>query len=111
MFSISDREDGQEVKTAAGRQELPAYRELVRLGIADYILARREQGAQRLLRGVVLRKRQAGDQGGKWYNERYRTEQRLPGFTDARKTLYSFRHTHITQALNAAQVEHRTVPQ
>ncbi len=111
VLAISDREEGQEVKTAAGRRELPAHRELVRLGIADYIRALREQGAQRLLQGVALGKRKAGDQGGKWYNERYRTEQRLPGFKEARKTLYSFRHTHITQALNVAKVEMRTVQQ
>ena len=56
-----------------------------------------------MLHGIPLGNCKAGDQAGKWWNERYRVKH-LPGFKEQRKTLYSFRHTFVTHALNESDI-------
>ena len=107
---VDDEATGQQAKTRAGQRTFPVHPELLRLGFVEYLDELRQAGADRVLKGIVLGKRKAGDQAGKWFNERYR-DKFLPGFKEERKTLYSFRHTFITRALNDADIELRHVQQ
>lgn len=106
---VDDPKSGKMVKTLAGRRVIPIHPTLLRLGFADYLQALRDEGASRVFEGIRKGKRKAGDQVGKWFNGRYRAT-RFPEFKAQSKVLYSFRHTHITAALNA-DVEIRTLQQ
>jgi integrase len=77
---------------------------LLSLGFAECITELRATDQDRVLHGIPLGNRKAGDQAGKWWNERYRVKH-LPGFKKQRKTLYRFRHTFVTHALNEARLE------
>lgn len=109
-LSIADDEAaGKQVKTSAARRIIPLHPELLRLGLEDYLGVLKARGAARVFDGIPVGKRKGGDAVGKWYNERYRSKY-LEGFKEQKKVLYSFRHTHITNALNAG-VELRALQQ
>jgi integrase len=98
------------VKTQAGVRTFPIHPLLLELGFAEYIEELRGSEHDRVLHGIPLGNRKAGDQAGKWWNERYR-EKHLLGFKEQRKTLYSFRHTFVTHALNEPGIELALVQQ
>ena len=98
---VDDADTGQQVKTQAGVRTFPIHTLLLELGLAEYIKELRAGKHDRVLHGIPLDNRKAGDQAGKWWNERYR-EKHLHGFKEQRTTLYSFRHTIVTHALNEA---------
>ena len=101
---VDDADTGQQVKTQAGIRTFPIHPLLLELGFAEYIEELRDTDRDRVLHGIPLGNRKAGDQAGKWWNERYRVKH-LHGFKEQRKTLYSFRHTFVTHALNVANIE------
>ena len=101
---VDDADTGQQVKTQAGIRTFPIHPLLLELGFAEYIEELRGSEHDRVLHGIPLGNRKAGDQAGKWWNERYRVRH-LHGFKEQRKTLYSFRHTFVTHALNVADIE------
>ena len=107
---VEDTDTGQQVKTQAGIRTFPIHPLLLELGFSEYIEELRAGDKDRVLHGIPLGNRKAGDQAGKWWNERYR-EKHLYGFKAQRKTLYSFRHTFVTHALNESGIELALVQQ
>lgn len=106
---INDAATGQQVKTLAGQRLIPIHPALLALGFMEFVVNSRQAGEDRVLHGIPLGKRKAGDQAGKWWT-RYKTSN-LSSFVADRKTLYSFRHTFITKALNEANVPLQYVQQ
>jgi len=104
-----DGGDSKQVKTNAARRVVPIHPALLSVGFEEYLEALRVQRAPRVFSGIPVGKRKGGDAVCKWYNERYRANH-LPGFKEQNKVLYSFRHTHITKALNA-EIELRALQQ
>ena len=83
---VDDADTGQQVKTQAGIRTFPIHPLLLELRFAEYIKELRAGKHDRVLHGIPLDNRKAGDQAGKGWNERYR-EKHLHGFKEQRKTL------------------------
>jgi len=108
---VDDESKGQRTKTAAGKRTFPIHHTLLELGFVEFLDAVRSSGGERVLTGIGLGKEKAGAGAGTWWNERYRAKRLPKDFKIDKKVLYSFRHTHITEALSVAQIPLQWVQQ
>lgn len=88
------REEGDKaLKTAESRRSVPVHPLLLKLGLLDYAADIRKQGAVKLWPLLTKSANGYGSAISKWFNRRLREL----GVTDARKVLYSTRHTVATK--------------
>jgi integrase len=99
VFDIDENEEGQTIKTAAGRRKIPVHLRLLDLGLLDYANAIRDKGHERLFPDITLGK---GKRYSSTFSKRFKTYTDGIGLgSDA--TFHSFRH-NLNQALLDAEV-------
>ncbi|WP_105103584.1 site-specific integrase [Microbulbifer pacificus] len=92
-------DDDKQLKSKAAKRRVPMHQQLIELGIQDYLQELERQGIERFFPDFKLGQR-ASTEATKWFNERYRGSFLPDSWKQDKKTLYSFRSTHITDALN-----------
>ncbi len=97
---LTDEEETKQLKTKAAKRKVPIHKTILSLGLVEYLKQARKYGHQRLFDGFSIQQRKPSDAGSKWFNGRYRNKYLSDGWKNQKKVLYSFRCTHITEALN-----------
>jgi integrase len=99
-FDLKDGDEKQ-LKSRAAKRLVPIHRQLLSLGFMDYVDELRAIGHDRVLYSFRLNHNLKPSKAlTSWYTERYRSKYLPKDFKADRKTLYSFRSTHITNAIN-----------
>jgi integrase len=96
FFEITDREEGQSVKTLSSVRRVPVHRQLVDLGFLDYLQAIRRGGHQWLFPYLKVSKDGSrGDAFGKWFGRKLNAIgiKEEPG-----AVFHSFRHGFVDRA-------------
>ncbi len=109
LLITDDPEDGLEIKTESARRPIPLHPVILNLGFDEYVSEMSRLGHKKVLGGITEGKRKAGDQASKWWNQRYRKKYLPADFIQQKKTLYSFRPTYITQALEYCSLDQKIV--
>lgn len=99
VIHITDKGEGQSVKTSASRRSLPIHSELIRLGLLDYAEDVRKQGPEGSLWPLLKNANIASA----WFS-RYRKS--IPGLDGQWLDFHSFRHTVRTRLAKAQVQEH-----
>lgn len=100
LLRITDEGDGQDVKTEAGRRDVPIHPELIRLGFLDFAQAIREAGSVQLFPALPLHKTKAGQYFSAWFA----TTRLLPDGTRL-PDFHSLRHTVRSKLASAGVAE------
>ncbi len=109
LLITDDPEDGLEIKTESARRAIPLHPAILELGFDEYVSEMFRLGHKRMLGGITGGIRKASDQASKWWNQRYRSGYLPEDFIEQKKTLYSFRPTYITQALEYCSLNQKIV--
>ncbi len=97
---LTDEEESKKIKTKAGKRKVPIHQQLLDIGIKDYIAYARNLNQERFFSDLSIEQRKPSAAASKWFNERYRKSHLPKEWKNQKKALYSFRCTHITEALN-----------
>ncbi|MGH7288353.1 MAG: site-specific integrase [Myxococcota bacterium] len=89
LLDLNDDGHGKSLKTEASRRKVPVHSQVIELGLAQFVEARRQDGAERLFPDVKQTANGWGDEVGKWFGR----WKRKHGITTEKKTLHSTRHT------------------
>lgn len=92
VFDLQEEGD-KELKTVESRRTVPVHPLLIKLGLLEYVASVRAQGSAKMWPLLAKSANGYGSAISKWFNRRLR----LLGVTDARKVLYSTRHTVATK--------------
>lgn len=108
---LTNCENEKRLKTKAAHRKIPIHEELIALGIERYLIEAKHLGFGRLLQEIKVGNDnvRANRNATRWFNEQYRPKYLNQNWVKQKKSLYSFRSTHITQALNN-KVDHRLLP-
>lgn len=93
-FHITDKGEGQSVKTENGRRQVPIHSKLMELGLLRYVEDVRASGAEHLFPGLSWGEGGPGRVVGRWFNKS--VLRRACQIKDSKKTFHSFRHTFTT---------------
>jgi integrase len=93
VLGITDREEGQEVKTGSSRRVIPIHAELIRLGFLEF--AEAAKGRSRLFH--ELKPDIMGAESGNW-SKWFGKYKRAQGVTDTTVVFHSLRHTWKARA-------------
>ncbi len=111
VIRISTFEEGQKVKTSAGKRVIPIHGRLIELGLIEHVESLRKKKRERLFPELKKGRDGYSQNASKWFG-RYKKK---CGVTDKRKVFHSFRHTvidylkqrHVEEALIKALVGHK----
>jgi integrase len=99
-FDLKDGDEKQ-LKSSAAKRLVPIHSQLLSLGFMDYVDELKAIGHDRVLYSFSLNpKLKPSKLLTSWYTERYRSKYLPENFKADKKALYSFRSTHITNAIN-----------
>lgn len=99
-FDLKDGDEKQ-LKSRAAKRLVPIHSQLLSLGFMDYVDELKAIGHDRVLYSFRLNPNLKPSKAlTSWYTERYRSKYLPKDFKADKKTLYSFRSTHITNAIN-----------
>jgi integrase len=96
LISITDAGEGQSVKSEAGIRKVPIHRELIRLGLLDYVSAMKQRKEVLLWPSLPIREGKPGGYFSAWFGE-YR---RFLGF-GLYPDFHCLRHTVRSQMADA----------
>lgn len=102
-FDITDKGEGQSVKTENGKRQVPIHSKLIELGFLRYVEDVRASGSEQLFPGLAWGEGGPGRVIGRWFNKSV-----LRGacqIKDRKKTFHCFRHTFTTRADRGAIVK------
>lgn len=93
-FNITDKGEGQSVKTENGKRQVPIHSKLIELGFLRYVDDVRASGSEQLFPGLAWGEGGPGRVVGRWFNKS--VLRRACQIKDSKKTFHSFRHTFTT---------------
>lgn len=102
-FDVTDKGEGQSVKTENGRRQVPIHSRLVELGFLRYVEDVRTSGSEHVFPGLAWGEGGPGRVVGRWFNKA--VLRRACQIKDAKKTFHSFRHTVTTLCDRSAVVK------
>jgi integrase len=102
-FDITDKGEGQSVKTENGKRQVPVHSKLIELGFLRYVEDVRASGCEHLFPGLAWGEGGPGRVIGRWFNKS--VLRRACRISDRKKTFHCFRHTFTTLADRGAVVK------
>jgi integrase len=98
---LGDEEDDTpetSVKNLTTQRRIPVHSELIRLGFADYVEARKRAGDKRLFPAIPLA---PGRPAGEYFSDWFRNYRNAQGITKRYMDFHAFRHTSRTRLTDA----------
>jgi integrase len=102
-FDVTDKGEGQSVKTENGKRQVPVHSKLLELGFLRYVEDVRASGCEHLFPGLAWGEGGPGRVIGRWFNKS--VLRRACRITDRKKSFHCFRHTFTTLADRGAVVK------